>query len=106
MMVRRQQAPANRRTSQITVNRALLERAVVALRVIAPNSLRDIEDLFPILYPNVHLSYGSIQDVTAEAEKRAAAFNAKQSLEGIDAAALDEMFSQGNPVLAGASPYS
>ena len=36
-----------------------------------------------------------------EAEGRAARFNAKSALDGVQAGALDEMFSQGEPVLAG-----
>ena len=36
-----------------------------------------------------------------EAEARAARFNAQASLGGVEAGALDEMFSQGEPVLAG-----
>ena len=36
-----------------------------------------------------------------EAEGRAARFNAQVSLGGVEAGALDEMFSQGEPVLAG-----
>jgi hypothetical protein len=31
------------------------------LRVVSPNALRPIEDLLPILYPGVRLSYGLIQ---------------------------------------------
>ena len=36
-----------------------------------------------------------------EAEGRAARLNAQASLDGVEAGALDEMFSQGEPVLAG-----
>ena len=36
-----------------------------------------------------------------EAEGRAARLNAQSSLDGVQAGALDEMFSQGEPVLAG-----
>ncbi len=38
---------------------------------------------------------------TAGAEQKAAAFNAREDLSGIEDGALDEMFSQGDPVLAG-----
>jgi len=85
----------------VTVDAAQIRRAVVALRVMAPDSLRAIEALLPILYPGVGLSYGTIQGICAEAEAAAAAFNAQSDLTGIEAAALDEMFSQGDPVLAG-----
>ena len=76
-------------------------RLVVALRVLAPNALRPIEDLVPLLYPGVKVSYGTIQQMLVEAEGRAARFNAQVSLGGVEAGALDEMFSQGEPVLAG-----
>ena len=86
---------------RIFVDNAQILRAIVALRVEAPNSLRAIETLLPILYPGVVRSYGFIQQVVVEAEERAKIWNAKAELSGISAAALDEMFSQGNPVLAG-----
>jgi Transposase len=85
----------------VEVDEAQLRRAVVALRVVSPNALRPIEDLLPILYPGVRLSYGLIQCIAAEAERQAAAFNANADLSGVHAGALDEMFSQGDPVLAG-----
>ena len=74
---------------------------MVALRVLAPNAIRPIEDLVPLLYPGVKVSYGTIQHLLVEAEARAARFNAQASLGGVEAGALDEMFSQGEPVLAG-----
>lgn len=85
----------------VIVDHAQISRAIVALRVVAPNSLRAIEDLLPILYPGVRLSYGKIQELTAEAERKAAAHNAREDLSHISHGALDEMFSQGQPVLAG-----
>lgn len=86
---------------QVRVDDAQLRRALVALRVMAPNALRPIEDLLPLLYPGVKVSYGKIQQLLVEAEARARAFNAQSALGGIEAGALDEMFSQGDPVLAG-----
>src|SRR5918992_312910 len=80
---------------------AQVQRTVVALRVMAPTALRPIEDMIPIIYPGVRLSYGKVQSMAAEAEAQAAAFNAKADLSGVRAGALDEMFSQGEPVLAG-----
>ena len=73
----------------------------MALRVLAPNAIRPIEDLVPLLYPGVKVSYGTIQHMLVEAEGRAARFNAQASLGGVEAGALDEMFTQGEPVLAG-----
>ena len=53
-------------------------------RVLAPNAIRPIEDLVPLLYPGVKVSYGTIDVV--EAEGRAARFNAL-SLGGVEAGA-------------------
>ncbi len=89
------------RLGSMTIDRSQLERACVALRAMAPNSIRAIEGLLPILYPGVALSYGKIQGILAEAEARAAVFNGKVDLSGARAGAVDEMFSQGEPVLAG-----
>ncbi len=85
----------------VVIDERQLERMIVGLRIAAPNSIRAIEDLIPIVYPGVHVSYGKIQRVLTEAEQRAAHFNARCDLSGIESGALDEMFSQGNPVLAG-----
>ena len=67
----------------------------------APNSIRAIEDLLPVLYPGVKVSYGKVQQLLVEAEARARSFNAQADLSEIESAALDEMFSQGEAVLAG-----
>lgn len=85
----------------IIVDEAQLRRAVVALRMEGPNAIRPIEDLIPILYPGLRVSYGKVQGICAEAERRAAAFNKDTDLTAITAAAVDEMYSQGAPVLAG-----
>ena len=85
----------------VRVDDGQLRRAVVALRVLAPNAIRPIEDLVPLLYPGVKVSYGTIQQMLVEAEARAGRFNAQVPLGAVEAGALDEMFSQGEPVLAG-----
>ena len=85
----------------VPVDYRQLERAAVALRVVAPNSVRAIETLLPILYPGLSPSYGVVQGIAAEAERRAAQLNIQSDLSGISSAALDEMFSQGDPVLGG-----
>ena len=86
---------------RVQVDEAQLRRAVIALRASAPNALRPIEDLIAIIYPGVEPSYGKVQRLCAEAERKAAELNEQACLAGIKAAALDEMFSQGDPVLAG-----
>jgi hypothetical protein len=85
----------------VSVDRAQLERSTVALRVMSQNSIRAIEDLLPIIYPGVAPSFGTIQLITSQAEAEAATFNRRVDLSCIDAGALDELFSQGDPVLAG-----
>jgi len=85
---------------QVCVDFAQLVRAVIALRGTGPNSIRVIEELLPALYPGVRLGYGTVQGISADAEARAAVFNAGADLSAIRAAAPDEMFSQGKPVLA------
>jgi hypothetical protein len=89
------------RAVRVEVDEAQLKRAVVALRVVGPNAIRSIEDLLPMVYPGVRISYGKIQSLLVQAEQQAKAFNAKADLAPIQAGALDEMFSQGDPVLAG-----
>jgi len=74
---------------------------VVALRATAPNAIRPTEELLPILDPGVRASYGKVQSILVQAEGQAKAFNAKADFSSIEASALDEMFSQGEPVLAG-----
>ena len=90
----------------VCVDFAQLVRAVVALRAMAPNSIRCIEELLPILYPGVRLGYGSVQKISAEAEGRATEVNKEADLSAITAGALDEMYSQGDPVLAGVDLHS
>jgi hypothetical protein len=67
----------------------------------APNALRPIEEVIPIIYPDVQISYGKVQQIASGAEKQAKKFNEKMDMSKIEAGALDEMFSQGDPVLAG-----
>lgn len=77
-----------------------LMRAVVALRVVTPASIRDIVDVLPVLY-GTEWSYGKVWSVLHEAEQRADALLKQVDLSDVDNIALDEMFSQGRPVLAG-----
>jgi hypothetical protein len=93
--------PESDPTVWVKVDCAQVRRTVVALRVMAPNALRPIEDMIPIIYPGVRLSYGKVQSMAPEAEAQAGACNAKADLSGVRAGALDELFSQGEAVLAG-----
>lgn len=83
------------------VDDAQLRRAIIALRVVIAGSIRGLQEVLPILYPGVYCSYGKIQSILAEAERDAAQWNAQSDLQGIEAGAVDELFSQGQPVLAG-----
>ena len=76
----------------IVVDNALLARAIIALRVRAPNSVRAIEDLLPILYPEIKMSYGHIWNILHEAESKAEDSNKRTDLKKIKNGALDEMF--------------
>jgi len=89
------------RVVHVPVDDAQLLRSIVACRVMGVNSIRAIEGLLPVVYPGVQVSYGKIQRILSDAEAQAAQFNRSLELSGIDAGALDEMFSQGEPVLAG-----
>lgn len=82
------------------VDRARLERFVVAARVEGVNSIRAIMRLTEHAL-SVEPSYRYVRETLEEAYVRAAQFNASVPLEGIKAAATDEMFSQGAPVLGG-----
>jgi len=88
-------------TVRVEVDKTQLQRTIVALRSMAPNAIRPIEDLIPLIYPGVRVSFGKIQGILSEAEERAARFNAQVDLSKIESCALDEMFSQSEPVLAG-----
>lgn len=77
-----------------------IERAIVAMRVIAPASVRDIRSLVTTLY-GVSWSYGKVWSVLNTAEQQAAEHLRSVDLSNVDSVALDEMFSQGRPVLAG-----
>jgi len=85
----------------IRLDRAQLERAAVALRTVGPNSIPVILELLPLLYPGLKLSFGRLHGILAEAERKATELNGRVTLSEIVAAALDEMFSQGQPILTG-----
>jgi len=92
--------PATPGSFTLEITPADIERAVVALRVVTPASIRDIVAMVPILF-GVDWSYGTVWNTLNLAEHRAAAFLKSVDLSGIESVALDEMFSQGRPVLAG-----
>jgi hypothetical protein len=77
-----------------------LKRAAIALRVIAPVSVRDIGELFPVLF-GVRWSVGKIQGVLDEANSRAVEQLKQVDLSGVENIALDEVFSLGKPLFSG-----
>ena len=77
-----------------------MKRAVIAMRVMSPSSIRDIVALLPMIYGR-GWSYGKIQGILVEAEKCAEEILKKIDLGAIKNIALDEMFSQGWPVFGG-----
>jgi transposase-like protein len=86
----------------LPVTVGLRKRSMIALRVVAPASERDIVALLPILYGEpAALSYGKVQSVLIEAGRRAAERLGDVNLANVDCAILDEMFSQRRPVLGG-----
>ena len=89
------------RVVHVPVDDAQLLRSVLALRVRGVNSIRAIEGLLAVLFPGVRASYGKIQQILSDAEARATQFNRTMDLSGVHAGALDEVFSQGEPVVAG-----
>lgn len=84
----------------LSVTDASMKRATVALRVVTPASVRDIQEVLPVLF-GVRWSYGKVWNVIHQAERRAAEWLGELDLSGIETVALDEMFSQRRPVLAG-----
>ncbi len=90
--------PRGRLTLELT--EADITRTVVALRVVTPSSIRDEVAMLPIIYGS-GWSYGKIQGVLVEAARRASAFLDGVDLSGTRHIALDEMFSQGQPVFGG-----
>ncbi len=84
----------------LTVTEADIARTAVAMRVVTPSSIRDEVAMLPIIY-GTGWSFGKIQALLAEAGERAARHQAGVDLSGIEHTAQDEMFSQGQAVLAG-----
>ena len=85
----------------IDVDKSLLRRTIVALSMTSPNSISAIGEQISIIYPGFSVSFGYVQKVIAQAQENAALFNKTVSLCNIKNIALDEMFSQGAPVLGG-----
>jgi len=86
--------------SVVKVDRRRLERAIISLYIETPNSIRGIINQLHVIY-GIHVSFGFIQEVLIQANSQAQTFNESVGLSSITHCALDEMFSQGDPVMAG-----
>ena len=84
----------------VEVDEATLRRAIVSCYVEGPNSVRDVQALVEAFY-GIHVGYGKVHAILQEAQACAATFNRSAPLARIRVAALDELFSQGDPVFAG-----
>ena len=78
-------------TFTLRVSEADIARTVIAMRVATPSSIRDEVALLPIIY-GTGWSYGKIQAVLVDAERRAATHNRQVDLSPVSHVALDEMF--------------
>lgn len=87
--------------TSVGVDKSQLRRAIVALSITSANSIRAIVEQIPIIYPGCSVSFGYIQGVIIEAQEQAVLFNKSVSLANTESIAVDEMYSQGDPVLAG-----
>lgn len=87
-------------TFTLQVSEADIARTVIALRVATPSSIRDEVALLPIIY-GTGWSYGKIHAVLVGAERQAAERLREVDLSPVQNVALDEMFSQGEPVFGG-----
>jgi hypothetical protein len=72
---------------------------IVALSITSANSIRAIQEQIPIIYPGCIVRFGYIQGVIVKAQ--AAILNKTVSLGNIQNIAVDQMFSQSDPILVG-----
>lgn len=85
---------------RVVLSKATIDRLIVALRVATPSSYRDIEEVLLVAL-GMKVGYGPVVSVIRDAEERAAAWLREPSHRELGSVALDEMFRQGRPVLAG-----
>ena len=92
---------AEQSACQISVDEPQIKRTIIAMSIAGVNSIRDIEELLSITYPGITRSFGYIQALQIKAQENAQKFNAQVDLSRIDAIAIDEVFCQNEPILAG-----
>lgn len=100
--VRRMQEEAGRRGGcpSVVVDKAFVERFVVAAALIGNCPFRGIVELMEAVLP-VSVSIGTVHGICAAAIARARELNAGETLEGVRHAAIDEIFQNSTPVFAG-----
>ncbi len=86
---------------RVDVDECQLKRSIVSLAMDGRDSIRSIEDEIAVIYPGMTRSYGYIQNVLTKAQLNSREFNRSVDLSSIKNATTDEMFSQGDPILAG-----
>ena len=96
-----EEAEKNQQGIKILLDEAQLRRAVLVQYIVNKASFRDIKDAIFLLYPGLSISHPKICQILATAYDNAKIFNESVELSGIENSALDEMFSQTMPVLAG-----
>lgn len=82
----------------ILVTKEFIERSVIALHTVC-NAPESAIQYFMKQVCGVKISKGKISDIIKAAEEKAAAYDARVSLEGIEAIATDEVFQGNQPVL-------
>jgi len=84
----------------LTITPNDVARAVIALRVVTPASLRDIQEALRLVLGS-RWSYGKIQGVLDRANQRAQAFLEGVDLSAVTHIALDEVFVHARPIFSG-----
>lgn len=84
----------------INIDKGFIQRMVLSLSLDCHASMDGIQRNFASVF-GMHLSYGKISSILAEASERAEQFDASISLDGITQGANDEVFQGNIPVLAG-----
>jgi len=94
------EAPMTPPLAVLTITHNDAARAVIALRVVTPASLRDLQEALRMVL-GIRWSYGKIQGVLDRANQRAQAVLLGVDLSGVTHIALDEVFVHARPIFSG-----
>jgi hypothetical protein len=86
----------------LPVTKAWIRQLVLALVLVCHSSFRGVVELLRDVFDFRRMSVGTVHNIVRDAVGQARAVNAREELESILFAALDEIFQAGKPVLAGA----